>query len=107
MPSLVFVQWNPNAPVWGAPYWAHVMTYDLAHWTRLPVALVPDSLYDYDGAFSGSASIKADGQPVLLYTGVSHKTELDFYYAVSFARHIMAQACPYRGIAMCSGTLSS
>ena len=38
--------------------------------------------YDYDGAFSGSASIGPDGQPRLLFTGVSQYAEDGFYYQV-------------------------
>ena len=69
--------------MWGHPYWAHVISYDLAHWQRLPVGLIPDTPYDIDGVFSGSASIRPDGQPVILFTAVSNLTELDYYYQVS------------------------
>ena len=71
--------------MWDHIYWAHVMSYDLAHWTRLPVALTPDTPYDYDGVFSGSASIMPNGQPILLYTGVSNFTEEGYYYQVVLA----------------------
>jgi beta-fructofuranosidase len=41
----------------------------MVHWERLPPALIPDTEYDYDGVFSGSATILDDGTPVLFYTG--------------------------------------
>ena len=42
---------------------------DLVHWKRLPAAVMPDTYYDGDGAFSGSATVLPDGTPVILYTG--------------------------------------
>ena len=83
------LQWNPSGPVWGSPYWAHVMSHDLAHWHRQPVALIPDAPYDIDGVFSGSASLRPDGQPVILYTGVSNFSELQYYYQVLYGIHIL------------------
>ncbi|KAL3134801.1 hypothetical protein ABBQ32_007784 [Trebouxia sp. C0010 RCD-2024] len=75
----VFFQYNPAAAVWGAPAWGHVVSSDLAHWQRLPVALQPDTVYDDDGVFSGSVTV-VDGTPILLYTGVTNFTELGYYY---------------------------
>ena len=65
----MLAQWNPAAPLWGAPYWGHVASRDLVHWKRLPAAVMPDTDYDADGAFSGSATVLPDGTPVILYTG--------------------------------------
>lgn len=76
----LFYQYNPMAPVWGAPYWAHVVSSDLMHWKHLPPAIIPDASYDADGVFSGSATILADGTPAILYTGVARFAELGFYY---------------------------
>jgi hypothetical protein len=45
--------------------WAHVVSQDLAHWTQLPPALLPDAWYDRDGVFSGSATIQPDGTPIM------------------------------------------
>lgn len=41
----------------------------MVHWQRMPPALVPDTDYDYDGVFSGSATLLDDGTPILFYTG--------------------------------------
>lgn len=55
----------------GAPFWGHVVSKDLAHWTWLPPALLPDSEYDFNGVWSGAATV-ADDKPVLTYTGNDH-----------------------------------
>ena len=59
------------AAIWGAPSWGHVVSSDLAHWQRLPNALEPDTSYDRNGVFSGSATV-VNGTPILLYTGEYH-----------------------------------
>ena len=83
----VFYQFNPLGAVWAAPYWGHMASKDLVHWKRLPAALVPDTSYDYDGAFSGSATVLPNKGPVVMYTGVSKFSELGAYYQVqSLAR---------------------
>ncbi|KAK9835357.1 hypothetical protein WJX81_004418 [Elliptochloris bilobata] len=76
----IFYQWNPAAPLWSAPYWGHVASRDLVHWKRLPAAVMPDADYDADGAFSGSATVLADGTPVILYTGVSNVSRMGYYF---------------------------
>lgn len=75
----VFFQYNPDAAIWGAPSWGHVVSSDLAHWQRLPNALEPDTSYDRNGVFSGSATV-VNGTPILLYTGVDNFTEYGYYY---------------------------
>lgn len=42
----------------GAPFWGHVVSKDLAHWTWLPPALLPDSEYDFNGVWSGAATVQ-------------------------------------------------
>ena len=59
-----------GAAIWGAPTWGHVVSSDLAHWQQLPVALQPDTIYDNNGVFSGSATV-VNGTPILLYTGLA------------------------------------
>ncbi|WIA23949.1 hypothetical protein OEZ85_013588 [Tetradesmus obliquus] len=68
----VFMQYNPRAIQWGAPFWAHVVSKDLAHWTWLPPALLPDTMYDFNGVWSGAATVPEEtGIPVLTYTAAS------------------------------------
>lgn len=45
------------------------MSTDLVHWERLPPALIPDTEYDYDGVFSGSATVLEDDMPQIFFTG--------------------------------------
>lgn len=64
----IFYQAYPYAPESGTKHWAHVMTADFVTYTRLPIALIPDAEYDYQGCYSGSA-IEKDDKLYLLYTG--------------------------------------
>ena len=66
----LFYQYNPYDTQWDAMHWGHAVSSDLLHWTYLPAALAPDAPYDSFGCFSGSAMELADGQQLLLYTGV-------------------------------------
>jgi len=66
----MFLQYNPNAAVWGDMHWAHAMSPDMIHWKHLPVALEPTlGGPDQDGCFSGSAVLH-EGTPTFVYTGV-------------------------------------
>lgn len=64
----VFFQYHPYGTCWGPMHWGHVVSKDLMHWERLPIALTPGDDGDIDGCFSGSA-IEHDGKLYLLYTG--------------------------------------
>ncbi|MBQ7372232.1 MAG: glycoside hydrolase family 32 protein [Blautia sp.] len=66
----LFYQYYPYAPYWGPMHWGHAVSEDLLHWEYLPAALAPDSPYDRDGCFSGSAVELEDGKHLLIYTGV-------------------------------------
>jgi len=46
-----------------------VVSKDLARWTWLPPALLPDTPYDYNGCWSGAATVTDGNSPVLTYTG--------------------------------------
>lgn len=72
----VFFQHNPDAATTKKIGWAHVSSADLIHWTREPLALMPDQAYDQDGCFSGSA-IQVGEELYLLYTG--HKNLFSDY----------------------------
>lgn len=65
----------------GAPFWGHVVSRDLAHWTWLPPALLPDTSYDFNGVWSGAATVTDNGTPVLTYTAAStHAAELGNFF---------------------------
>ena len=66
----LFFQYHPYDKRWGPMHWGHVKTRDFLHWERLPCALAPDTAYDKDGCFSGSALELPDGRHLLMYTGV-------------------------------------
>ncbi|MBD3878775.1 MAG: glycoside hydrolase family 32 protein [Quinella sp. 1Q5] len=64
-----FYQHYPYDVKWGPMHWGHVVSKDLIHWERLPIAIAPDKIYDASGGcFSGSA-LERDGKLYLMYTG--------------------------------------
>ncbi len=71
----LFYQYHPYETKWGPMHWGHVKTRDFLHWERLPVALAPDTDYDRNGCFSGSALELPDGRHLLVYTGVRQVRE--------------------------------
>lgn len=71
----MFYQYHPYSCVWGPMHWGHAVSTDLLRWEYLPAAIAPDSLYDRDGCFSGSAIEMPDGRQLLMYTGV--RNEID------------------------------
>ncbi|MBP5307548.1 MAG: glycoside hydrolase family 32 protein [Clostridia bacterium] len=66
----LFYQYHPYSSAWGPMHWGHVTSKDFIKWEYRPVALAPDSGYDSNGCFSGSA-IENDGKLYLFYTGVN------------------------------------
>src|SRR5215813_3877491 len=66
----MFLQYNPNAIVWGDRHWNHAVSDDMIHWRHLPIALAPTPGWDdADGCFTGSA-VNDKGVATVLYTGV-------------------------------------
>ena len=66
----MFYQYHPYDSHWGPMHWGHAVSEDLLHWEYLPCAMAPDSPYDPDGCFSGSALELGDGRHLIMYTGV-------------------------------------
>lgn len=66
----LFYQYHPYSTEWGPMHWGHAKTRDFLHWERLPAALAPDTAYDQNGCFSGSAVELPDGRQLLVYTAV-------------------------------------
>lgn len=73
----MFYQYHPYDSHWGPMHWGHAVSGDLLHWRYLPAALAPDSDFDRDGCFSGSAVTLKDGRQLLMYTGVVNETQPD------------------------------
>nr|BAJ76715.1 fructan exohydrolase [Phleum pratense] len=67
-----FYQYNPFGATWGNGNlsWGHSVSDDLVNWSALDNAMDPDSSFDINGVWSGSATILPDGTPVFLYTGI-------------------------------------
>ena len=73
----LFYQYHPYDSHWGPMHWGHAVSRDLLHWEYFPAALAPDTDYDRDGCFSGSAVALDDGRHLLMYTGVVKETQPD------------------------------
>ena len=65
----LFYQYHPYNTEWGPMHWGHQVTKDMIKWEQLPAALAPDTEYDEDGCFSGTA-IEDKGRHILIYTSV-------------------------------------
>lgn len=63
-----FYQHYPHDVHWGPMHWGHVVSDDLVHWERLPIALYPGGECEENGCFSGSALVWQDKLWVM-YTG--------------------------------------
>ena len=63
-----FYQYYPHDVHWGPMHWGHVVSDDLLHWERLPIALYPGDDGDKNGCFSGSSIVWQD-KIWVLYTG--------------------------------------
>ncbi|KAK9148042.1 hypothetical protein Scep_006799 [Stephania cephalantha] len=70
----LFYQWNPDSAIWGNITWGHAVSTDLIHWLYLPLAMVPDHWYDFNGVWTGSATILPNGSIVMIYTGSTDKS---------------------------------
>ncbi|MDU5333209.1 sucrose-6-phosphate hydrolase [Enterococcus sp.] len=64
----LFYQSFPFGTAHGLKSWQHMASKDLIHWESEGLAIVPDSIYDSHGAYSGSA-IPVDEKLFLAYTG--------------------------------------
>lgn len=81
----LFFQKNPFGPYWHQIHWGHWVSADMVHWRELPMALTPegDQLAP-DGIWSGSASYRADGSPVLFFTAGNDSAKPNQRTALAF-----------------------
>lgn len=89
----IFFQYTPEAAS-GEGYrgWGHYTSEDLLHFRYEGLAVAPDTAYDRDGAYSGSALIE-DGRMYLYYTGnVKEPGEHDYILNGRGANVILVEA---------------
>lgn len=72
----LFYQYHPYNTHWGPMHWGHSKTKDFIKWEFLPCALAPDTAYDGQGCFSGTA-IQDGEKHVLMYTSVMEQEQKD------------------------------
>ncbi len=72
----LFFQYHPYSTEWGPMHWGHFTTEDFITWKMEPCALAPETDYDKDGCFSGTA-VESDGKHILMYTGVLEDKKSD------------------------------
>lgn len=68
----LFYQYYPYDTKWGPMHWGHCKSKDMIRWEYLPCALAPDTEYDGQGCFSGTA-IEDGESHILMYTSVLDK----------------------------------
>ncbi|KPA75473.1 putative beta-fructofuranosidase [Leptomonas pyrrhocoris] len=66
----LYMQYNPNGPLWGDIAWYHVTSDDYVKWTRpeSPVAMWADKWYDKWGVYSGTMINNNHSEPIAVYT---------------------------------------
>ncbi|CAJ1992873.1 beta-fructofuranosidase [Leishmania donovani] len=66
----LYMQYNPNGPLWGDIAWYHVTSDDYVKWTipSTPIAMYADRWYDKWGAYSGTMMNNNYSEPVMVYT---------------------------------------
>jgi beta-fructofuranosidase len=75
----MFYQHNPYGDDWGNMHWGHVRSRNLSHWEHLPIALWPSKEVGEDHVFSGCATVRSDGRPVIFYTSIGRgKSATDY-----------------------------
>ena len=57
----IYFQYTPFLAGWGTKLWGHYTTKDWVHYTEEEPFLFPDTKWDRDGVYSGSACVKEDG----------------------------------------------
>ena len=64
----VFYQYGPSEVDGGLKFWGHYSSNNFVNWTKHPVAIYPDQVFDLHGVFSGSTFVE-DNKMYCYYTG--------------------------------------
>lgn len=75
----IYYQYSPFTTKWGLKCWGHYTTKDWINYKEEEVFLFPDSIYDKDGAYSGSAFVE-NNKINYFYTGNVKYTDKDYDY---------------------------
>lgn len=65
----LFYQVFPYGPVHGLKSWALMTSTDLIHWENEGLKIMPDTIYDSHGAYSGTALPLSEDELFIFYTG--------------------------------------
>ncbi|MDO4167822.1 MAG: glycoside hydrolase family 32 protein [Eubacteriales bacterium] len=104
----LFFQYHPFCNAWGPMHWGHCKSRDFIKWEYLPAAMAPDADYDGGGCYSGSA-LEADGEHVLIYTGVIDREledgSRDYRQVQCMARGNGLDYCKFQGNPVITGDM--
>lgn len=78
----IYFQYTPFLAGWGEKLWGHYTTKDWINYTQEEPFLFPDTKWDRDGVYSGSAFVEKDGIHYF-YTGNVKLTDKDYDYIMN------------------------
>ena len=86
----IYFQYTPFLAGWGTKLWGHYTTKDWVHYTEEEPFLFPDTKWDRDGVYSGSACVKEDGIHYF-YTGNVKLQDKEYDYIMKDGYYYMIQ----------------
>lgn len=75
----IYYQYSPFTTKWGLKCWGHYTTKDWINYKEEEIFLFPDSIFDKDGAYSGSAFVE-NNEINFFYTGNIKYIDKDYDY---------------------------
>lgn len=78
----IYFQYTPFLAGWGTKLWGHYTTKDWIHYQEEEPFLFPDTRWDRDGVYSGSACVKEDGIHYF-YTGNVKLQDKEYDYIMN------------------------
>ncbi len=80
----LFYQWNPYECNHGSKFWGHCVSTDLVNWQEVKPALTPDTEYEKNGCYSGSAFEHQNSLYLFYTSNVKHANgERDSYQCLA------------------------